>query len=91
MKRIGYVLLFSLTFLFVYQATACNFDVECPVGAKCMYFPNQLFGMCFGATQPTDELIQYRADAGTPCENPTDCGFGTFCESVKGLPYKVCK
>lgn len=83
-------ILLSLVTLFTYQAMACNFDVECAPGGLCLHFPNQLFGVCMGAPQPADDL-RYRADAGTPCENPTDCGFGTFCESVRGLPYKVCK
>lgn len=93
-----YFILTVFCFLVSYCACfACEFDVDCYPGSKCVKKRGSLYGVCMGGLNPgnnNDDSPAYAPSDpnrtyGNTCSYDTDCGPGSICAKGSSI-YGTC-
>ena len=79
-------------------AVACQFDVDCHTGGKCLKEFGADYGVCFGGSRPGNEgdrrpPLQGRDPnhtVGNTCHLDAECGTGSECLKAPGGGAGVC-
>jgi len=79
------------------QVFACQFDVDCSPGSKCLKKRSQLYGVCIGGIKPGNKWdkkpvydpLDTNRTTGNTCSFNVDCGPGSKCVKSHGI-YGVC-
>ena len=77
---------------------ACQFDVDCAVGSKCLKRSGSIYGMCVGGIQPGNDNdrtpvydpLDPNRTVGNTCQFDVDCGPGNACLKSSGSIYGTC-
>lgn len=80
------------------QAFACQFDVDCNPGSKCLKEDGALYGVCVGGISPGNKNDRTPVESptdinrtyGDTCSFNTDCGPGSVCVKSSGSIYGTC-
>jgi hypothetical protein len=86
-----------ITFVFLGEANACQFNTDCEPGSKCLKASGSLYGVCVGGFSPgnkNDRQSVYsptdpNSTYGDTCQFNTDCGPGSVCVKSGGI-YGTC-
>jgi hypothetical protein len=78
-------------------SAACQFDVDCSGGGKCLKDWNAFDGVCYGGVRPGnagDRRPGWQRDPnhtrGNPCSSDAECGAGSECLKAPGGFDGVC-
>ena len=79
-------------------ALACQFDVDCGVGSKCLKNHGSIYGVCAGGLspgndddrQPVYDPLDPNQSVGNTCSFDVDCGPGNRCLKGRGQIKGVC-
>ena len=79
-------------------ALACQFDVDCSPGSKCLKSRGSIYGVCAGGLspgndddrQPVYDPLDPNNSVGNTCSFDIDCGPGTKCLKGRGQIKGVC-
>jgi hypothetical protein len=80
------------------KALACNFDIDCDIGSKCVKTGYDLKGVCVGnryTPDPPKDRDPYKPKwnldkKGQSCSYDIQCGFSGKCLRTGGSLYGVC-
>jgi hypothetical protein len=90
-----------LTVLILSVATAslaCQFDLDCSIGSKCLKQTGKLEGVCVTGTNPGNDNdkkpyrdpLDISKKVGDTCSFDLDCGIGNYCAKESGSLKGVC-
>jgi hypothetical protein len=91
-------ILFTVSFLIGGLAYACDYDIDCQVGSKCIKRAYSQAGVCMGGIWPgnsNDRKPVYnpqnrRDKVGKTCSYDIDCSYGRSCMKGAGKINGVC-
>ena len=96
------ILIIFLTLIFTVsclsQAFACEFDVDCEPGSRCVKARGAIYGVCVGGILPGNlhdrvpvyDPLDLNGTYGNTCSFDIDCGPGSVCVKSPGSIYGTC-
>lgn len=80
------------------ETYACEFDVDCEPGSKCLKNRGSLYGVCAGGLfpgnsndhVPATDSLDLDGTYGNTCEFDIDCGVSNKCHKTAGSITGVC-
>ena len=92
MMTVLYVMFMSI------QTYACEFDVDCEAGSRCLKNNGSLYGVCAGGLSPgnfndqvpSTDPLDLDGTYGNTCSFDIDCGISNKCYKTGGSITGVC-